>query len=318
MRTWLIRGAWFAAASMVLGAIGYSSTHVVNQSETGVVMAFGAVDRVVPPGIHLTLPWPFGGLRRVDTNSVDRIPIGFRFIDEANRLPPTEDMVQWLTGDTNIVELQAVVLYSIANPREFLFNVVDPGEPGLQGVVENQRFVVRRAAEAVLTRRIATLPIDELLTDGKIELQIGAVAEIQEQLDRIGAGIRISAVQVVSANPPQTVIDDFNDVQTGRSNKERRISEADGYARDVLPKARGRANSLQEEAETYRAESLGKAKSSTKNFERLRAEVQVNRDLVFQRIWVESMQRVLSKVKLVVVPPGDDAPPFRLFVEMRK
>ncbi len=312
----ILRGVTMLFALAFGSAALWSSTYVVKPNEAGVILAFGKVTSVAPPGMHMTLPWPFGDMIRVNTSSVDRISVGFRILDRERGLQPTEDMVQWLTGDTNIVELQAVVLYTIQDPRKFLFEISDSGEEGWLPLPEPQRTVVRRAADAVLTRRIARMSIDELLLEGKVELQTSAVDEIQSMLDMLDAGIHVSAVQIQSVAPPKIVIETFNDVQSARSDRERRISEADGYKLDTIPKARGIANSLEQEAETYRTEQLNRAKGVLANFDKLRDEVSRNRDVVMRQLWIDTMQKILKKARIIQVPAGaPQSPAQRLFIE---
>lgn len=301
-KTLLLRAGFAVAILGIAGAALYSSVHVVNPNEAGVIRAFGAVTSVAPPGMHMTLPWPFGEMVRVNTSSVDRISVGFRLAEQAAGLRPTEDMVQWLTGDTNIVEIQTLVAYTIEDPRRFLYSIADRGEEGWLQLAEPQRTVVRRAAEAVLTRRVANMTVDQVLTDGKAELQVTAVGEIQALLDLMESGIRVSAVLIQSTTPPQLVIEAFNDVQSARSYRDQRIAEADGYVRDEEPKARGSANAVREDADTYRTERLAEAASVIAKFESLRAEAEKARSMVLTRLWLDSLRVVLGKARTRIFP----------------
>lgn len=312
-RNRVVRIGVVVAILAVIGAAFSSAIHVVNPNEAGVIRAFGAVTSVAPPGIHMTLPWPFGEIVRVNTGSVDRISVGFRLAEREIGLRPTEDMVQWLTGDTNIVEVQSLVVYSISDPRKFLYAIEDRGEDGWFPFAEPQRLVVRRATEAVLTRRIARMSVDELLTEAKSELQIAAVSEIQELLDRMDSGIRVSALQIQSTTPPQIVLTAFNEVQSDRSWRDQRVAEADGYVRDEEPKARGDANEVAEEAQTYKTEQLSAARSVVAKFENLLAEAKKSRAQVLTRLWVDSLRIVLARARTIVVPTGD---PQRLVIEV--
>lgn len=315
-KTLLVRAG---RATVILGIAGgalYSSVHVVNPNEAGVIRAFGAVTSVAPPGMHMTLPWPFGELVRVNTSSVDRISVGFRLLEHGLGLRPPEDMVQWLTGDTNIVEIQALVAYTIADPTKFLYAISDRGEENWMALqfAEPQRLVVRRAAEAVLTRRIANMSVDEVLTFGKAELQVAAVGEIQALLDVMQSGISVSALLIQSATPPQLVIEAFNDVQSARSYRDQRIAEADGYVRDEEPKARGSANAVREEAETYRTERLAAARGVLAKFESLCVEAQKARPMVLTRLWIDSLRAVFAKSPQLKVVPADE--PQRIIIEV--
>jgi modulator of FtsH protease HflK len=308
-----------ALAAFGLGAVGaaaWTSVHVVEPNETGVIRAFGAVTTIVPPGMHLTLPWPVGELVRVNTSSIDRISVGFRLFEREIGLSPPEDMVQWLTGDRNIVEIEALVAYTIVDPRKFLYSIADRGEEGWLVLAESQRTVVRRAAEAAITRTVARMSIDELLTYGKAQLQAAVVPSLQTMLDTLDSGIAVSSLQIQSVSPPKLVIESFNQVQSDRSYRDKQIAEADGYVRDNLPRARGTANSVLEQAAAYDIEERARAAGVVARFESVRAEAEKSRSAVMTRLWVDSVKKVLSRTRKIVVPaspPG--APPQKIILE---
>jgi membrane protease subunit HflK len=236
------------------------------------------------------------------------MPVGFRAKDVANNLLPSPEEVQWLTGDTNIVELQATVLWSIEDPVAFLFAV--------DSERESPAPLVRQAAEAVLTELIARMPIDEVLSSGKVALQHEAIGRVQEVLDRLGCGIRVSGLNVVSATAPRSVLDSFNAVQTARADKERRISEANSYRNATLPRARADSARIVQEAETFRTETLEREKGEAESFRKLAAAVHASPDPdeAVRRVWLERMQRILAKGEKLVFEPAPDGGATRVFV----
>ncbi|MFH0945918.1 MAG: FtsH protease activity modulator HflK [Planctomycetota bacterium] len=287
---------------LVLGGLcwsGWSAVWVVRQNEQGVVLTFGKVSRTVPPGIQLLLPWPLQTLVRVQTSVVRTMPVGFKMSDRARNMPPTPVELQWLTGDTNIVEQQAIVLYTVKDPVDYLFGVSDfpDGRP--------RDRVIRKATEEVISRLVAAMPIDEVLSTGKTRLQLEARKEVQEMLDSFGAGFEVTAVNIIEVAAPARVIGAFNDVSSARADMERQVSEARGYANQTRPRARAAANNTLRAAETYRNEVLNRARGAATAFLRLEQEVRRQGDLAWQRIRLDALQRMFAKVRTIVVQPSD-------------
>ncbi len=318
LRSILSRVLLIACVLAAIAGAATSAVWTVAQGEQGVVLRGGAVARIEGPGIHVTLPWPIETLVVVQTGQLQTMPIGFKLSDKMNGVPPSPDEVQWLTGDTNIVELQATALWSVKDPTAWLFGVADgPRAPGDFGPVNQneRRFLIRKVAEAVLTDLIATHTVDDVLGNGKTELQLKALDRVQTELDRLGLGVSISAINVTDVNPPLGVIASFNDVSTARADKERLAAEADGYTKKLLPQARAAANQVIQDAETYRNDVVNQAQGAAASFTRLLDEVNKNRELSLKRMWFESAGRILSKGKKIVFEPTADGKKFRIYLD---
>ncbi len=309
------------AALVVLGVVALavnSAVWTVQQGQQGVVLRGGAVARVEPPGIHVTLPWPIETMALVETGQLQTMPIGFKLSDKMNDVPPSPDEVQWLTGDTNIIELQATALWSVKDPVQWLFGVADgPRDPGdLSPVNQNERrFLIRKLAESTLSELIATRGVDDVLGNGKAELQLAALERVQSALDKLRLGVAVSAINITDVNPPLGVIASFNDVSTARADKERLAAEADGYAKKLLPQARAAANQVIQDAETYKNEQVNLAHGQAASFSRLLEEVNKNRELALRQMWLDAAGRILSKGKKVVFEPSADGKKFRVYLE---
>jgi membrane protease subunit HflK len=226
-----------------LGLIGYAiggGVFTVAQSELALVYRFGKFVRVAPPGMHFAWPPPFERIVRIPTETL-RMPVGFSFNDRIRNLLPTETESQWLTGDTNIVELQAIVNYSLQDPRKSLatLNELEPGPTAAQ--LGLRSFVIRIAVETAFSELASGMTIDELISGGKTQLQLDALARAQAFLDRLDSGILLTQVNITDANPPVAARESFTDVQSAKAERERRISEADGERRKALPDAQAEA-----------------------------------------------------------------------------
>lgn len=294
-----------AAAALCLWLVA-TSVSTVSQDEQGVVLRFGRVARVVPAGIHFTLPWPAERLVAVSTTEVRSVAVGFLPGERARGLVPEPREVQWLTGDTNIVELQVTVNYTVADPVAWLFGA--SGDGGDRGEL------LKSVAEQALTAALARMPIDEVLVGAKAELVRAVGRAAQGQVDALGLGVRIGAVNLVEASPPQAVISSFNDVSSAKSDRDRRVTEADGYASSLLPKARATAARAVGEAEIYRAGLLGRARGDSSRFLELEAEVRKDPGLAMRRLWLEAVERILGQAAVRVVQPATDGARRRVWV----
>jgi len=287
---------WTATLALLLVAEWcVTGIRVVREDQQAVVLQFGAITRVAPAGILFTLPWPLERTVIVRTAEVRTMPIGYKMVDARRGIAPTAQEVEWVTGDTNIIDLTLAIKYSVSNPATYLMRV-GPGDAD---------FLVRRCAETCVTRLVATMPVDELLTRGKLVLQEETRRQTQLQLDSLEAGIRIVTVNIGEVQPPSNVIQAFNDVATAKMEKAKLIDEADGYRRDLLPRARAQANRTLQEAESYRAEIVARAQGDAAQFLSLLAEAKRARRITEVRLYLEAMERILPRARKLVVDQRD-------------
>jgi len=264
---------------------------IIREDEQGVVTRFGAVTRVAPAGILFTLPWPLERVISLKTTEVRTMPVGYKMVDAVRGIAPRPREVEWITGDKNIINLSLTIKYSINDPVRYLYRV-GPREAD---------FLVRRCAEANLTTLIATITVDEVLTSGKIQLQEDTRRSTQEMLDQLEAGIRLVSVNISSVEPPANVIDAFNDVATAKSDKAKVLNQADGYQRDLIPRARAKADRFKQDALRYRTEVLTQAQNDSTRFCNLLAEVDKAREITETRLYLETIGKILAEARTLVV-----------------
>jgi membrane protease subunit HflK len=290
-----------ALVALVVLDLALTSVRVVEQNEQGVVLRFGRVARTCPPGIQFLLPWPVETFRRVET-SQRTLSVG---IGRAPAIPDdlrAGEEAQWLTGDTNIVEIQAEIQYRVKDAVDYLFRVEDLGNRPVDELL-------RPLAEAALTTLVARMEVDDVLGGAKAGLREDARRMIQEEADALGLGLLVKRVSIVSVSPPSRpryVIEAFNDVSSANADKDRCISEADGYAKDLLPVARADARRLLEEAETYRDRVVNEAKGAAERFRLLADEVAAAPEVTKRRLFLEAVERALARAEVIVYPhvPG--------------
>ncbi len=277
------------AAVLILWAA--TGIRAIREDEQGVVLQFGAISRVAPPGILFTLPWPLERTIVLRTTEVRTMPVGYKLVDAVRGLRPMTSEVEWVTGDTNIIDFTLTIKYRVGDPIRYLTRV---------GPVAAD-FLVRRCAEACLTTLIATMPVDELLTSTRVYVQEETRRETQDALDDLGAGIRVVTVNIGEVVPPANVIAAFNDVATAKMEKAKMINEADGYYRDVVPRARAQANRMIQEAEGYRAETVSRAQGETAQFRDLLVEANRARRVTETRLYLEALERILPRARKLIV-----------------
>jgi membrane protease subunit HflK len=287
-----------AAAGLAYLASGF---YTVPTTSVAVASRFGViVDRAVPPGVHWWWPAPIGRVERAEVTRSFTIPVGFRFTDEVRGIAPSPSLSRWLTGDTNIIQLRAKVNYRIANPVEYLFASEKPEE------------VLRFLAGSAFTEEASGLPVDELLTSGRLALIERVRARIDHELDEWAIGLQVLTVNLESVEPPGNVIASFQDVQNARADRERLISEAQTYANGILPVARGEADRRVSLALAAENKRTSVARGDAGRFAKLAAEHRRSPGLLEERLYLETVERVLPRVRRYVLDPGDSGVPIRI------
>lgn len=286
--------AALAVAALLWAA---SSIYVVRPSELAVVLRFGSpLPDLLRPGLHLCLR----GIERVVRVEATRsftLSIGF---DNVNGTEvPSEDAL-WLTGDTNILTVRAAIQYQVSDPLRYLLRTQDPPE------------VLRRATETALTQVLAGAAVDDVLTTGRAVFAEQVRRRAQDILDGYGAGVHLVSLVLRSAEPPPRVIAAFQDVQNARSDREKLINQARGYANETVPRARGEAETMTAAAAAERGRRVESAKGDAGRFESVRAAVAGSADAFRQRVYLETLERVMPRVRVYVVEGGAGGTRLRL------
>jgi len=284
---------------LLLGAYFATGFYLVNADEHAVVRRFGAVEARVGPGMHYRLPWPVDRVDVLKTTSVMKTGVGFD-------LPESESQsvtgVEVLTGDTNILSIALVVQYVIRDPADFLFQVEQP------------QTLVATLAESVLTEAVVGMPVDEVLTTGRLGIQGRVKLKTQEMLDRYRSGVQISSVSIMSITLDRTVAQAFQDVADAMADREKAKNEARAYANDQIPRARGEANQTVAAAQNYKQQRVAEAVGDTTRFLAVLKEYQKAPDVMRSRIYLDAMEKILPRVKLYVIDSQGGRVPVNLRV----
>jgi len=275
-----------AVAVAVLFWLG-SGFYVVGPGERGVVLLFGRVVGQTDSGLRYRLPAPFQQHHVVDIASVRRAEVGFRTDRGGIRPVPGESLM--LTGDENIVEVQLFVQYLVRDPVKFLFRARQP------------ELALHSAAEVALRSAVGQNTIDYTMTDGRVEVQDRVRQQLQDLLDLYGTGLVATEARLLVVDPPQEVQEAFHDVVRAWEDRERLIKEAEGYAEGVIPKARGEAVQAVRNAEAYREQRLIRARGDADRFERVLVEYRKAEAVTRDRLYLETIDRVLPKTRTVIL-----------------
>ena len=285
-------------AVLVTVALVYllSGIYFIAPEEEAVVKRFGKVVREgITPGIHYRLPYPLEKEYKLKTKVVYKMSAGYRIVDEIRNIQPLEEDMRWLTGDTNVVNIRMLIQYTISRPAHYLF------------AMESPNIYIRNAVENLLTRIAGSTTIDELLTVGKGRLTTLLWEEAQKLLDDCNAGIHISSISIIAIDPPQKVIGAFKDVSDAKSDRERIINEAQSYENEVIPRARGKAQVLLQQAMGTKEKRTLEARGATERFLKLLEEYRQAPAATRQRIYLVAMEEILPGVKKYVIDtaPGE-------------
>jgi membrane protease subunit HflK len=282
-------------ALMTLLAYLASGLYTVPTTSLAVTRLFGVIiDATVPPGVHWWWPAPIGRVDQAEVTRTFTMPVGYLAIEDARGIGPDPSIASWLTGDTNILRFRANVNYRIVDPAKYLFGTGQPFE------------ALRYVAGSALTEAASALPVDDLLTSGRLALIERMRARTQEQLDRWGVGFQVLAINLEAVEPPSVVMAAFQDVQNARADRERLVSEAQAYANGLVPVARGEAERKVNEALTFQDQRLNRARGDATRFAQLAAEHRRAPDLLESRLYLETAERVLPRVRRYVLDPGGD------------
>jgi modulator of FtsH protease HflK len=297
--TWLParRRAW-AGPLAALVITGYLLTGVftVAADEQAVIRRFGRVVARLGPGIHYRLPWPVDRVNVIKTTSVMKTGVGFDLLEGDARLSG----VEILTGDTNIVSVAMTLQYVIRNPAAFLFDIESP--PALVGSV----------AESVLTETVLGMPVDEVLTTGRLTIQDRVKTRTQAILDRYDSGIQITSASMMGITFDASVAQAFQDVASASADRENKINQGRSYANDLLPKARGEARSMVLAAQSYKDQHVAEAIGDTTRFLELMKEYNKAPDVTRTRLYLEAMEKILPKVRKYVIDSERGQKPINL------
>jgi modulator of FtsH protease HflK len=268
-----------------------SGFYRVLPDEVGVVLRFGAFNRITQPGLNYHLPNPIESVLVPAVTRVNRTEIGYR-TTETRRGPAHQDVPQeslMLTGDENIVDINFAVFWIINDARKYLFDIRDPG------------LTVKSAAESAMREVIGEIPIASALAEGRGKIETETRSLLQHLLDNYRSGITVTQVQLQRVDPPGPVIDAFRDVQRALADRARLRNEAESYRNGIVPRARGDAVRIVQEAEAYRQQVVAHAQGEAARFDSVYNAFKVAPDVTQRRIYLDTLEEILKNADKVII-----------------
>ncbi len=284
----------FSVVIILFALYLFSGVYAVSQNEIGVLQRFGKVidDRVMP-GIHFSFPWPMDKVDKIPIKSMKRISIddfsknaGYNSL--SREFYNSSGLASYsITGDNNIVNISCRLQYYISDPVKYLFSVRDS---------EN---ILHQVSCTTIIRCLSSLPVDNVLTYGKRELEASIKSMVQEKLDNIDCGLNISFVELEEVSPPGRVQQYFDDVINSKIDKNKMISQAESYRNEKIPKANAAASQMIEKSLSYRQKVILESEGDTERFLNILDAYKVAKDVTQKRLYLESIKEILSKIDQV-------------------
>ncbi len=266
-----------------------TSIVIVDPTQQAAVFRFGKWQTNFGPGLHFHLPAPL--------ESHTLIPVERRI---ETRLGGTAEESLMLTQDENIVDIQFSVFWKVdtANPENFLLNVRDPS------------LTVEQVAESVMREVVGTTRLQSIITTERDIVQQAVAVQTQALLNEYRTGVEILSIQIDKSDPPQQVIEAFNDVNVAEQDAETRTNQATQFANEVVPQARGTAQRLLQEAEAYRDRVIADAGGEASRFDQIYEEYRKAPRVTRERMYLETMERVLARTDKMILDQDSGAVPY--------
>lgn len=263
---------WLALILILCGIASYDMVYFIDQQERGIVLRFGAYQRVWQPGLNIRLPRPIEDTIRLNVEQVR----------------PLTHKALMLTQDENIVDVEVAVQWKIRDPVQYQFNVYDPD------------YTLRQVTESAVREIIGKSKLDFVLTEGRSEIAQSQLQLIQETLDNeYKIGIQVSVVEMQPAKPPEEVKEAFDDAIKAREDNQRSVNEAEAYRNDIIPRARGNAARIREEANAYKQRVVARAEGEASRFDQLLTEYERAPEITRQRLYLDAIESVLTSTSKV-------------------
>lgn len=282
-----------ALIGVLLIAALWTSYYTVGAESEGVVLHFGKFFKTVEPGLHFKLPFGIDTVTVLPTRRQLKLEFGFSTGYTTNPIQASQNPDEeksMVTGDLNAALVEWVVQYRIEDPRQYLFDVRNPGE------------TLRDLSEAAMREVIGDRTVDELITIGRQEIEIEALARMQDLSKRYHLGIRVDQVQLKNVNPPSQVQASFNEVNKAQQDRENAINIANGDYNKAVPKAKGEADQTIRGAEGYRFKRVNEAEGDVAAFSAVLQEYVKAPEITRTRLYLETMSEILPQMgqKIIV------------------
>lgn len=284
-----------AAAVLLCGLLGI---YRVNEGEEAILLTFREMTDKKGPGLYWRVPF-VQTVDKISTAQIHTLELGFRTqtgytVTDPSGYIDVADEALMLTGDDNLVRVEAVCQYNVKDAQSYLYEVDDPESTMLL------------AFETALRRNIQNKALDDaLLNKATIEQEV--IPDYQRMLDSYGIGVTVREIRIQNITVPSEVNAAYEDVNNANNEKTRKLDEAERYANEVLPAARSEAYQMVQEAEAYKAEVVSQAAGDVANFTSVYEEYVNAKEITRQRLLIETMEKIVSSAdSKIVIDGGSD------------
>ena len=267
-----------------------SGFYRVETDQQGIVLRFGEWVNTTQPGLNWHLPYPIETVVTPRVEKINQINIGFREVGGRSRDVEEESLM--LTGDQNIIDIDVSVQWKMSDAGRYLFNIRDP------------EGTVKIAAESAMREIIGRTDIQPALTEARSEIEVKTKGLLQSILESYESGILITELKLQDVQPPQPVIEAFNDVQRALQDRDRLRNEAEAYRNDVIPTARGEAQKMLQDAQAYREQIVNEAQGEAQRFLQVLSAYKQNPAVTRRRMYLETLQGVFQRTDKVIMSDG--------------
>jgi len=276
-----------SATIILLIILTWTSFYTVQAESEAVVLRFGKFLKTVEPGLHFKLPFGIDQVTVLPTRRQLKLEFGFFTPGYTNVDQPAKDTGEersMVTGDLNAALVEWVVQYRIDDPKQYLFDVRNPAQ------------TLRDLSEAAMREVIGDRTVDEVITIGRQDIEVSALARMQELAKRYALGVRVDQVQLKNVNPPAEVQASFNEVNKAQQDRENAINIANGDYNQAVPRARGEADQAIRGAEGYRFKRVNEAEGDVASFNAMLGQYVKAPEITRTRLYLETMGDVLPSV----------------------
>jgi modulator of FtsH protease HflK len=262
---------------------------IVDPTQQAAVFRFGKWQTNFGPGLHFHLPAPIESHRLMQVETRNETRIGSNAAESL-----------MLTQDENIVDIQFSVFWKIdtQNPENYLLNVRDPD------------LTVAQVAESVMREVVGKTSLQGIITTERDRVQQEVAAQTQGLLNEYRAGVEVLSIQIDKSDPPQPVIEAFNDVNVAEQDAETLTNQAAQFANQIVPQARGTAQRLAQEAEAYRDRVIADASGEAARFDQIYEEYRKAPRVTRERMYLETMERVLERTDKMILDQNSGTVPY--------
>src|SRR5262245_8688553 len=279
-----------------------SGLYQVQPAERGVPLVFGKFKgELTEPGLHWNWPAPVGSVLTPNVDAQNTVEIGFRgSTSGASSTSSIEEESLILTGDENIIQVEAVVQWFIDDVEKYLFEIRDPNEA--QSPDSLKQDTVKNAAEAEIREIVGQSPFETVITgEGREEVGNRAQKLAQEILDQYNSGIRIERLSLQRSYAPQDVAEAFRDVVRAGADAQSRVNDANAYKNQVTQQALGQASQIKNQAEGYRAEKVAIAAGDAQRFTQIYEQYKQNPGVTSRRLYLETLEQIMGNMNKVLI-----------------